>query len=343
MVKAIPEFGKNILASTLNGFDDYILVTMEEPWVLLEPLVDNEPIKIIYNHDMSLTHLERLERDTKVPATSVVGFGGGTACDTAKYLAWKWQLPLITAPSIISVDAWLCTSIAVRHDHKVRYIGNVEPRRVLVDLELIKQAPPSLNRAGISDTISICTALGDWLIAHEIFDDRFDRKVFNQAKDIVNELMAAASDIKEVNDAGIRAMVKGFVDEVNLCEGWGDARPEEGGEHFLAYCLEEITRDHYIHGNLIGLNVLIVLQLQKDKAVFPVKALKSFFDDIELQYSPISQGITRDDFKQALESVQQYVRTENLANGLWSLENVFDDSGPCSVNGILDWIYSFST
>ncbi|MEX2683348.1 MAG: iron-containing alcohol dehydrogenase [Candidatus Sigynarchaeota archaeon] len=340
MVKARPEFGETILSDVLNSLDDYIIVTMEEPWSLLKSKLKTKPREIIFNRDMQMETLQKIEKQTR-KAKWIVGFGGGTACDTAKYLCWKWNIPLIVAPSIISVDAWLCTSIAVRVDHKVKYIGDVQPSRVLVDYSIVKQAPKALNRAGVSDTISIVTALGDWLIARDTFGDKFDLKVFNEAKDIAETLMKSASDIKVVNNKGIDALVKGFVDEVRICELWGNARPEEGGEHFLAYCLEDITRGHYLHGNLIGLNILVVLKLQRDKAVFDVGKLKNFFDEIGLDYAPAKNGITRGDYKKALESVQTYVKQEKLPNGLWSLPKIYDDRGPCSIEGILDWVVSF--
>lgn len=339
MVNARPEFGERILSETLNGLGDYILVTMEEPWTIVKDRVANQPAAVIFNRDMAIEHLEDLERTRKVAASWIVGFGGGTSCDTAKYLSWKWNIPLVISPSIISVDAWLCTSIAVRVDGKVRYIGNVQPSRVLVDYSIVRAAPRALNVAGVSDTISIVTALGDWIIARDEFGDPFDQGVFDQARAIARELMARASDIRAVSDAGIQALVKGYVDEVALCEAWGNARPEEGGEHFLAYCLEEITRGHYIHGNLVGLNVLVVLRLQRDKAAFTVDEVRSFFDEIGLAYAPAAQGISRADYEKALRSVQAYVKKEGHVHGLWSRETVFDETGPCSIEGILDWVY----
>jgi len=340
MVNARPEFGEHILSEELNKIDDYILVTMEEPWELLEPLLENQPRNIIFNRVMQIEHLESIEAEQK-SAEWIVGFGGGTSCDTAKYLSWKWGIPLIIAPSIISVDAWLCTSIAVRVDFKVHYIGDVQPARVLVDYSIVKQAPTSLNRAGVSDTISITTALGDWMIARDAFGDKFDQDVFDEAKQIAGNLMEQSSNIKAVNNEGIEGLVQGYVDEVRICETWGNARPEEGGEHFLAYCLEDFTHGHYLHGNLIGLNILVVLKLQKEHAVYDVEAIKKFFDDIDIEYAPGKNGIKRDEYKHALESVQAYVKQEHLANGIWSLDAVFDNAGECSIDGILNWIYSF--
>ena len=335
------EFGEGMLAKTLDMLGEYVLVTMEEPWELLKREATHQPREIIFNQDMRIEHLEAILKRDKPSAGHIVGFGGGTACDTAKYLSWQWGIPLIIAPSIISVDAWLCRSIAVRFEHRVRYIGDVEPKRLIVDYALVKAAPAFLNRAGIADVISICTALGDWQFARDRFQAPFDQDVFDRAKRIADELISRAYDIRAASNAGIRALVDGQAAEVELCEEWGNARPEEGGEHFLAYCLEDITHDHYIHGNLIALNTLVVLKLQREHAVYDYRTLQAFFDTIGIRYDPGNQGIRREHYRVALEAVHNYVQKENLFPGLWSLPEVFEAHGEYSIEGILDWIYAF--
>lgn len=334
------EFGEGILTETLDVTGSYMMVTMEEPWELIRFEIANPPAEIIFNRDMTVENLEKLEKRRCPKIDYIVGFGGGTSCDTAKYLSWKWDIPLIISPSIISVDAWLCRSIAVRIDHKVRYIGDVMPERLIVDYSIIRKAPASLNRAGIADVISITTALGDWLIARDWFGAKFDQKVFDRARNIAEELIKHAPEIRDVSKEGVKALTSGLLAEVELCDEWGNARPEEGGEHFLAYNLEDITHGHYIHGNLIALNILVVLKLQRDKAVFEIERMKAFFNEAGIRYSPASQGISRDNYRQALLSMKGYVERENLFPGLWSLDEVFDEKGEYSIDGVLEWIFA---
>jgi glycerol-1-phosphate dehydrogenase [NAD(P)+] len=331
--------GDGRLVARLADLPAYALVTMEEPLALIERDLARPPAAVILNRDTAVDRLDALAAER--PAVEVVvGFGGGTACDTAKFLAWKWGLPVIVAPSVLSVDAWLCRSVAVRLDGRVRYVGDIEARELIVDPRLIRQAPPALNRAGVADVLSITTALGDWRIAHLEFGDRFDERVFREARAIADRMLARARDVRELEDAGVDALVQGQLDEVLLCERWGNARPEEGGEHFLCYCLEEITRAHYVHGNLVALGILLVLQLQRDRAQFGADRLRAFFDAAGVEWAPARQGITREDLRRALEGVQAYVAREGLMHGLWSQPTVFDPSGDLSIEGLLDWAYA---
>lgn len=320
MVKK-PTFGNGLAIDTLNSLDKYILISMEEPWKIIEPEVDNKPHDIQFNDNMDFRHLIRLADSFEpfvLESYTIVGIGGGTACDTAKFINWwlkdNWNfiLDLVLIPSIISVDAFLCSSIAVREDNKVKYVGKSNPKEIIIDFDLIRKAPKYLNRAGVSDTISIVSALGDWLIARDEMEEKFDQTTFDQAKRIALNLIIQREDIKDVNENGIKALVNGFYDEVNLCENWGNARPEEGSEHFLAYCLESITQQHYIHGNLIGMNVLISLYLQEEYAQFSIDEISQFLNDIQLQFTPENQKINYNDMRMALNQVKKYIVNENL-------------------------------
>jgi glycerol dehydrogenase-like iron-containing ADH family enzyme len=333
--------GEGVLSDLLGSIGSYMLVTMEEPWEILKNDINNIPEKILFNKNMEIKNLERIFKNEKKDYNYIVGFGGGTSCDTAKYLSWKWDIPLIIAPSIISVDAWLCRSIAVRIDHNVNYIGNIKSEFIIVDYSIIKSAPKYLNWAGVGDIISITTALGDWIIARDVFNAKLDVNIFNKAIEIVNTLIRKAKDIKKVSNRGIDALVQGQIEEVNLCDEWGDSRPEEGAEHYLAYCLENYTHKNYLHGNLIALNTLVVLKLQKDNAVFDPEHILRFFDQIGIHYNPTKQFIKRRQYKYILENIKEFTEKQAFRTGLWSLDKVFESNGEYSVKGIIDWIYSF--
>ena len=321
-----PAFGNWLSIDVLNSLDRYFLFAMEEPWQIIEPKLKNKPYSVNLNFNMNNDNLIKLAESFNAvisESDTIVGLGGGTACDTAKFIAWwfkansNFDLDLILIPSIISVDAFMCSSIAVRIDNKVKYIGESRPKRIIIDYDLIQKAPKHLNRAGVSDTISIASALGDWMLERDEINGKFSKRVFNRARKIVTELMKARTEIRDVTEKGIKSQVKGFYKEVKLCEEWGNARPEEGSEHFLAYCLEAITHEHYIHGNLIATNILISLFLQENYAEFSLDEIKHFFEAIQLTFMPKKQNITEDQLKKALKEIQEYVKKENLMYSIY--------------------------
>ena len=157
-------------------------MTMEVPWALFRGLYDWEPDNIHYVTDMDIETVESLD-STLPDCDVVVGIGGGSCCDSAKYLAWKRQCRMVLVPTIISVDAPLTNMIAVRVDKTVQYIGDIFPEELLIDHTLIQAAPKALNRAGACDIASIHTALYDWRLAHHNTGEAYHEEVARQARD----------------------------------------------------------------------------------------------------------------------------------------------------------------
>ena len=124
--------------------------------------------------------------------------------------------------------------------------------------------------------------MGDWIIARDLFGDDFDQSIFKKTVILVKNLLASSKEIHSLSDEGIKMIVESLQGEVFLSKNWGNARPEEGSEHFLAYALEKLTPRSYIHGSLISLNCLVVLRLQGKYAVFEIKEIKDFLDKVQL-------------------------------------------------------------
>jgi glycerol-1-phosphate dehydrogenase [NAD(P)+] len=293
--------------AALRGLGPYTAAVVDPPWSNLAPRVP-APQRTVVAGSMELGDLERLVAD-EPDGGVVVGVGGGSALDTAKFIAWKTGKPLVQIPTITSVDAAFTDAVGVRIGGRVRYVGQIFPSRVLLDTGLVRSAPPRLNRAGIGDVLSCHTALYDWRLAADRGEGvGWDERLAGLGQELLDQLDAHAEEVAEVTAAGVRFLASAHRRVGAACSAAGHSRFEEGSEHFLAYAYEHHTGEHHIHGELVSLCVVAMAHLQDNCPEVAVDIIRRAGTWVH----PADLGIGRDAFIAALLNLRAYARQDAL-------------------------------
>jgi glycerol-1-phosphate dehydrogenase [NAD(P)+] len=295
-----------------------VVAANDPPWSAMaaEVAARVDVLSVVQAWEMDLAHLQtsaqrvRAEVDpAKLAEAVVVGLGGGTALDTAKYLALALGRPLVQIPGITSVDAGFTDAIGVRDQGRVRYIGSVRPECVVLDLGLIRSAPARLNQAGIGDVLSCHTGLFDWRLAAAAGDGpAWDDALGALGAGLLDELEFAVHEIAAVSETGVRFLADAYRRIGAACAAAGHSRFEEGSEHFLAYALEHRTGTHFVHGEVIAMAVVAMAEIQGND---PGRVLR-IVEASGVRAHPDDLGIERDEFEAALWGLARYARAEGL-------------------------------
>ena len=292
----------------------YLVVTMADLWPRFEPVLGGDGLAGVHLVDtLDIAELERL-LDTLPAAAAVIGLGGGQAVDVAKFVAWRRDLRLFQVPTAMTVNAPFGHRAGLRRDGIVRYVGWAVPEAVYVDFDVIGSAPAGLNRAGIGDILCYHTAHLDWRLSHDLGREErrwpYDAALVAEARTRLDAVLGALDDIRAGSDHGIRTLMEAHRWGGNAfhAAGW-NPRHIEGMEHFLFYNLERLTGRHFIHGQPVGLGVVLGSVLHDQGADGMVAALVRAGVDIR----PEAMGVTWADAEQAMRTLGAFAREA----GLW--------------------------
>ncbi|HES6557797.1 TPA: glycerol dehydrogenase [Streptococcus pyogenes] len=137
-------------------------------------LIDNgmTPVHVAFNGEASDNEISRVVAIAKENGNDVIiGLGGGKTIDSAKAIADLLAVPVIIAPTIASTDAPTSALSVIYTDEGAfeKYIFySKNPDLVLVDTQVICQAPKRLLASGIAD------GLATWVEARAVMQKNGD-------------------------------------------------------------------------------------------------------------------------------------------------------------------------
>ena len=269
-----------------------------------------EPLEATRAHwDALLADAYRLH----APLAEVVyAVGGGLVADAAKYIAVRLGLPLVCLPTALSVDAFFTWASGIRQEGCVAYIETKPPDQVVIDFDVLAAAPPSIRAAGICDVLSIATGSWDWRFAEERGQNPPEMAYNASVDHIAAAILQSALDCAEAagrgDPAGLKHLLDCLVLEVQLCNQIGHARPEEGGEHYFAYAVENALGAGLPHGDLVGPGIVLMAERQGQ----PVAPLRRALEACAIPLDTIPQAVV----ESTLRELPDYVRRHHLPYGI---------------------------
>jgi glycerol-1-phosphate dehydrogenase [NAD(P)+] len=297
--------GSGALRDASAGWGRFGVVTTRSPWALAEPLLAVAPVRVARVATLERAELERVAEELR-GVDRAVGLGGGLALDAAKFVAWRLGVPLVQAPSSVSNNACFTrTSGCLQNGRRAPLHDGPVPEAVVVDHDLIAQAPRRLNRAGVGDLLSSHSALADWELAHRAGRDvDWDPAVRDRTRLELDRLARLAP--------GLGAdRLEAFVELLVIGERFAPtflrlprARFNAASEHLLAWCLEERTGRRLLHGEIVCLGVLLMAHLQENAPELAAATIRAAGVPVQ----PAAIGTTWAEVEAALLALPEYAR-----------------------------------
>jgi glycerol-1-phosphate dehydrogenase [NAD(P)+] len=198
---------------------------------------------------------------------AVVGVGGGRVLDVTKFAAARLGLPVVAVATNLAHDGIGSPTSILDTDSGRGSYGVPAPIGVLVDLELVRQAPPRSVRAGIGESLSNLCAVADWYLAHERQGEPVDGLAVMLARSAADAVLHQRGTVD--SDAFLTVLAESLVLSGEAMVIAGTSRPCSGACHEISHAIDLLYQDRRgYHGEQVGVGAAFATFLRGDEALF---------------------------------------------------------------------------
>lgn len=286
------------------------LLTGDKSWQEVGSMFELPVVVQAEPHTANREFLDMMAENLPPQVEVVYGVGGGLVADVAKYIGRKNRKPVILVPTALSVDGFFTGLVAVRENGTVNYEETGAADQVIIDWDVVTQAPAHIRGTGIVEILSIVTGILDWRYATEQDKNtpgtRFQPWAAGLAAGIAQQAFKIAKGVGEGRQESLRNLLDLICMEVRLTEQLGHNRPQEGSEQYFAYAIEpKVARNRGIpYADLVGPGILVSAALH-GQDVAPIRAT--------LASAGVRLGqLPPDDIVETIRKLPEYVKEHNL-------------------------------
>lgn len=195
----------------------------------------------------------------------VLGVGSGVINDLCKELAYKTGRINAIVGTAPSMDGYASATSSCERDHVKVSLNNQCPQGILLDAEIMAQAPMRMLWAGFGDMVAKYVAICEWRITNLITGEYYCESVAELMRAALKKIVANADKLVERDPDAVLAVADGL-----LLAGLGMAfagcsRPASGLEHYFSHMWEMMALDrgqpYDLHGILVGVGTVLTMRL----------------------------------------------------------------------------------
>ena len=225
----------------------------------------------------------------------VIGIGGGSNIDLAKYVAAKCQSKLVVIPTLLSTNAIASPySVFYKDDKSIITVRTKRPELLVADMSVLVNQPERYALSGLGDLLAKITSLFDYRLSHLIAGDPFNKVAYEFAQASLDMTIKNVKILSSLRREGLELLLYLLVLDGLIMEIAKTTRIVAGCEHQIAYSLEKFSRG--THGENVALGILICSYIQGHD----YGKVKNLLYTSRLPTSYTNLGMTRDNFVEAL-------------------------------------------
>ena len=230
--------GRQVCAVLENASVPYTLYVIPKNW----PKPDEWSIgNILMHFDMSCDLL--------------LAVGSGVLNDCCKEVAYKTGRLNAVVGTAPSMDGFASATASNELDGVKVTIPNQCPQGILLDADIMAQAPMRMLQAGFGDMLAKYIAICEWRISHIVTGEYYCPEIAELVREALRRIMAQREGLKRRDPEAVLAVADGLVLGGLAMAFAGISRPASGLEHYFSHMWEMMALQRHEPYDLHGIQV----------------------------------------------------------------------------------------
>ncbi|MFE6133461.1 iron-containing alcohol dehydrogenase, partial [Streptomyces sp. NPDC056437] len=197
----------------------------------------------------------------------------------------------------------LCSPISILDNDNGRgSYGVPSPIAMVIDLDVVRDAPVRFIRSGIGDAISNISAIADWELAHQVNGEQVDGLAAAMARTSGEAVLRHPGGVGD--DEFLTVLAEALVLSGIAMSISGDSRPSSGACHEISHAFDLLyPKRAASHGEQVGLGAAFAMHLRG------AHEESGLFADVLRRHGlpvlPDAIGFSADEFVRAVEYAPQ--------------------------------------
>lgn len=206
----------------------------------------------------------------------IIGIGSGVIQDLCKYVSFYSKIPYMIVATAPSMDGYASTGAAMILKGMKETVSAGLPMAIIADVDVLKNAPLEMIKAGYGDIIGKYSALNDWKLSHLINDEYFCKYIYDTTYKMIENTLSAAEGLLKRDAVSVKTLMEALIIVGIMMSFAGSSRPASGSEHHLSHFFEIVgivnDEPYFVHGIDVAYSTVITARIRE-------KVLKSEFPD----------------------------------------------------------------
>lgn len=206
-------------------------------------------------------------------------FGSGSLADICKIASFIAKKPFIIYGTALSMNGYLSsTSSLIKNGLKQSFACHL-PKQIYFDLEVVKNAPKEMAKAGFGDIMARSCAQSDCYLSHIAKQTKYEQKLFDLRIPSEEFMLSNYRMLLEKDDEFYLQLIENILLSGIAMHLFGSSAPASGGEHAMAHFAEQAfpeKMNKFLHGLQISGFTVEMLKIQKSFPKYPNFTIPEF-------------------------------------------------------------------